>query len=158
MKKTLACAALLAASSTSFAAAPGGPDCGWGNMLFEGKSGLPSHFLASTTNGTSGNKTFGMTTGTNGCGTNATLTYGGQSLLGAVMGEFSQDVAMGEGDALDAVAVSLGVAKEDRQHFASTLHNNFETLFPSADVTAKDLHESVISVMKQDTRLQQYVS
>lgn len=158
MKKTLACTALLVASSASFAAAPGGPDCGWGNMLFDGKSGLGSHVLASLTNGTSGNASFGMTTGTNGCDANATLTYGGQSLLGAVMGEFSQDVAMGEGDALDAVAVSMGVAKEDRQHFAKTLHNNFETLFPSAEVTAQELHNSVIAVMQKDARLQQYVS
>jgi hypothetical protein len=40
-------------------------------MLFEGQRGTPAHFLASTTNGTSGNATFGMTSGTNGCSTNA---------------------------------------------------------------------------------------
>ena len=158
MKKTLACAALIVASSSSFAVAPGGSDCGWGNMLFDGKSGLVNHILASTTNGTSGNATFGMTTGTNGCSANGTLTYGGQSLIGAVMGEFSQDVAMGEGEALNAVAVSLGVAQEDRAHFAKTLHNNFDALFPSAEVTAQEVHESVVAVMKSDARLQQYVS
>ncbi|RLA46625.1 MAG: hypothetical protein DRR06_04650, partial [Gammaproteobacteria bacterium] len=71
--------ALAALPSLAFAEAPGGPDCGWGNMLFKGESGLGSHMIASTTNGTSGNATFGMTSGTNGCSANGTLTYGGTS-------------------------------------------------------------------------------
>nr|WP_311138690.1 DUF3015 family protein [Pseudomonas amygdali] len=84
------------------AQAPGGPDCGWGNMLFEGQRGTPAHFLASTTNGTSGNATFGMTSGTNGCSTNGALTYGGKSWLAmnGMMDELSKDMAMGQGEAL----------------------------------------------------------
>ncbi|WP_421711940.1 DUF3015 family protein [Alcanivorax sp.] len=69
MKKTLIAATLLGASTSAMAVAPGGPGCGWGNMLFEGNSGLPMHLLATIVNGTSGNATFGMTTGTNGCDT-----------------------------------------------------------------------------------------
>ena len=82
MKKTLIAATLLGASTSAMAVAPGGPGCGWGNLLFEGNSGLPMHLLATIVNGTSGNATFGMTTGTNGCDTNGSLTYSGQSLLG----------------------------------------------------------------------------
>jgi len=41
MKKTLIAAALLGASTSAMAVAPGGPGCGWGNLLFEGKSGMP---------------------------------------------------------------------------------------------------------------------
>jgi len=84
MKKAICSAVLLAASSSAFAEAPGGPGCGWGNMLFEGESG-PVHFLATTTNGTSGNKTFGMTSGTNGCSIDGALTSGGESMLGSIM-------------------------------------------------------------------------
>lgn len=43
MKKIMTGAILLAASTGAFADAPGGPGCGWGNMLFEGESG-PVHF------------------------------------------------------------------------------------------------------------------
>ena len=81
MKRILIGTVLAAASMNVFAVAPGGPGCGWGNMLFEGQSGLPSHLIASITNGTSGNATFGMTSGTNGCDTNGALTYSGESLL-----------------------------------------------------------------------------
>ncbi|MGB0221618.1 MAG: DUF3015 family protein, partial [Sinimarinibacterium flocculans] len=61
MKKLITGAVLLGAASTASAVAPGGPNCGWGNMLFAGQSGIVYHFLASTTNGTSSNNTFGMT-------------------------------------------------------------------------------------------------
>lgn len=44
MKKTLIAAALLGASTSAMAVAPGGPGCGWGNMLFEGKSGCQYTF------------------------------------------------------------------------------------------------------------------
>ena len=66
MKRILLGTLFTVVSINAMAEAPGGPNCGWGNMLFEGQRGTPAHFLASTTNGTSGNATFGMTSGTNG--------------------------------------------------------------------------------------------
>lgn len=157
MKKLMTGAILLAASSSAYAAAPGGPDCGWGNLLFDGQAGIGPHFMASITNGTSGNATFGMTSGTNGCSANGTLTYGGKSLLGSIMNEFSQDVAMGEGEALNAVAVMMGVAPEDRDTFAQVTHENFATIFPGEDVTAEEVLASLENVMKADSRLAKYV-
>ena len=157
MKKTIISIALLGLSSTAMAVSPGGPDCGWGNMLFEGDSG-PVHFLATTTNGTSGNKTFGMTSGTNGCSTNGSLTYGGSSLIGSIMGEFSEDVARGEGEALNAVAVMYGVEQQDRATFSAAMHANFQTLFPSEDVTAEEVMASMNEIMKADARLAKYVA
>ena len=155
MKKLMTGAILMVASSSAFAVSPGGPGCGWGNLIFEGDSG-PIHFLATTTNGTSGNKTFGMTSGTNGCSTDGALTYGGESMLGSIMDEFSQDVAMGQGEALNAVAVLMGVAPEDRQTFAEVTHENFDLIFPSENITAKEVMTSLENVMKADVRLAKY--
>jgi len=154
----MAAIVLASASSATYAVAPGGSDCGWGNMLFDGKSGLGSHFLASTTNGTSGNKTFGMTSGTNGCSTNGTLTYGGDAWVDAtqIMDEFSEDVARGQGDALDAVAVMIGVQQQDRETFAQVMHENFTAIFPSEDVTAEEVMASVNNIMKNNDRLAKY--
>ena len=39
MKKTLIAAALLGASTSAMAVAPGGPGCGWGNLLIETLNG-----------------------------------------------------------------------------------------------------------------------
>lgn len=157
MKKFLAGAVLISASMSSFAVAPGGPDCGWGNMLFKGQSGLPQHLIASLTNGSTGNASFGMTSGTNGCSTSGTLTYGGQALVG-VFDEFTEDAARGEGEALAAVAVSYGIEKADRAAFAELVHNNFANLYPHANVTAEDVHQEIINLMRADARLSKYVS
>lgn len=159
LKKTLLAAILVGASSSAFAVAPGGPGCGWGNMLFEGNSGLPMHILATIVNGTSGNATFGMTTGTNGCSTDGSLTYGGKSLLGmtGVLEEVAHDMAQGHGEALTALSVSLGVAAEDRAHFNQVMHQNFAVIFTSDDITAEQAAANIHQVMGQDQQLQQYI-
>src|SRR5512139_1907858 len=41
--------------------------CGLGYMIFKGQEGLASQTCAATTNGTFGNQTFGITTGTSEC-------------------------------------------------------------------------------------------
>lgn len=158
MKRILIGSLLAAASLNAFATAPGGPGCGWGNMLFEGQRGLPSHLVASITNGTSGNATFGMTSGTNGCDTSGALAYHGKSMLvlSSIMNELSEDMARGEGEALTTYAVVLGVPAEDRGHFAAVTSQHFDEIFSSADVTAEQVHAATLEVMKRDAVLARY--
>jgi len=158
MKRILLGSLLAAATFNAFAEAPGGPGCGWGNMLFEGQRGLPSHLVASITNGTSGNATFGMTSGTNGCSTQGALRYDGKSMivLSSIMTELSEDMAKGEGEALTTYAVVLGVQPQDRAHFAAVTHQHFAEIFSSADVTAEQVHAATLAVLKQDARLAPY--
>jgi hypothetical protein len=158
MKKIIAGLALLSVSSVAGAVSAGGEGCGWGQALFTGSSGTPSHVLAGTTNAFIGNNTFGMTTGTNGCSTSGTLSYGGQSVVSAIMDEFTEDVARGEGDALDTVAVVYGVEPQDRDTFAKAMHENFNVLFPSEDVTAEEMMASIEEIMKSDATLSKYVA
>ncbi len=157
MKKLLIASTLLF-STSALADAPGSQTCGWGNMLFAGQSGTPSHVLAATTNASTGNNTIGMTFGTNGCSTKGTLTYGGKEMIDVsmIMDEFSEDVARGDGEALTAVAVSLGVSEADRALFKATLHNNFNTLFPSEQATTEHVVSSMFSLMKSDDTLAKY--
>ena len=158
MKRILIGTLFAAVSINAFAEAPGGPNCGWGNMLFKGQRGTASHFVASTTNGTSGNATFGMTSGTNGCSTNGTLTYGGKPMLvvSNMLDELSEDMAKGQGEALTTYAVLLGVAEQDRAHFAAITHKNFSEIFSSADVTGEQMHAATLAVIKRDSRLAKY--
>jgi hypothetical protein len=160
MKRSFLGIVLLGASSMALAVSPGGPNCGWGNMLFEGQSGLPSHIIATTTNGTSGNATFGMTSGTNGCATDGKLTYGGKGWIdvSSIMDEFSEDVARGHGSAMNAIAVMIGVEQQDREVFAQVLHENFAVIFPNEDVTAQEALASVNIVMMNDERLAKYAA
>ena len=158
MKKIIAGLVLISASSAANAGAAGGDGgCGWGNALFKGQSGTATHVLAGITNAITGNNTFGMTTGTNGCTTTGTLGYGGQSVVSSIMDEFSEDVARGEGDALDTVSVVYGVDAQDRDVFAKVMHENFTTLFPNEDVTAEEMMASIEEIMKSDATLSKYV-
>ena len=159
MRKIITGLVLISASSVANAGAAGGDSgCGWGNALFEGQSGTATHVLAATTNATTGNNTFGMTTGTNGCTTNGTLSYGGASVVSSIIDEFSEDVARGEGDALNTVAVVYGVKAQDRDTFAKVMNENFTTLFPSEDVTADEMMAAMEKVMKADATLSKYVA
>ncbi len=158
MKKIISGLVLLSASSVAMAGAAGGDGgCGWGNALFKGSAGTASHVMAGITNAFLGNNTFGMTTGTNGCETKSSLGYGGKSAVSAIMDEFSEDVARGEGDALDTVAVLYGVEKTDRDIFAKVMHENFAVIFPSAEVTADEMIASIEQVMKSDPTLAKYI-
>ena len=160
MKRILLGTLFTVVSLNAMAEAPGGPNCGWGNMLFEGQRGTPAHFLASTTNGTSGNATFGMTSGTNGCSTRASLTYGGKSwfAMNGMMNELSEDMAQGQGEALTTYAVVLGVAPEDRARFAAVTHQHFGEIFSSADVNAETVHSNTLAVLKSDPQLAKYAT
>lgn len=158
MKRILLGTLLATASLSALADAPGSDGCGWGNLLFKGQRGVATHVLAATTNGSSGNNTFGMTTGTNGCRTNGALTYGGKSMvvLGSIMDELSEDMAKGDGEALTTYAVVLGVQPEDRAHFAEVAREHFAQIFDRADVTAADVYANTQQVLKQDARLAKY--
>ena len=158
MKRIIAGIVLCSASSIALAGAAGGDGgCGWGNALFKGSSGTASHVIAGITNSLFGNNTFGMTTGTNGCTTTGALSYGGKAAVTSIMDEFSEDVARGEGDALNTVAVLYGVEQPDRKTFAKVMHENFAVIFPTENVTADEMISSIEDVMKTDPVLAKYI-
>jgi hypothetical protein len=115
--------------------------------------------VALTTNGSSGNNTFGVSSGTNGCSASGTIKYGGKSMVavGDHMDEFSEDVARGDGEVLTAVAVTLGVAPEDRAYFKETMRVNFTRLFPTEDVTQEDVLGNMWEVLGEDDVLSEYI-
>jgi len=153
MKKLIAGAVMLGASSLAFAQ----PGCGVGAMIWKGQSGIAPHVLAATTNGTLGNQTFGMTTGTLGCDTNQPV----QSMamyMNTNIDKVARDMSRGQGENLDTLAVLLGVKKQDRGTFNRVMHQHFKTIFPSDETTSNQAAQAIIDVMKSDSTLQKYVS
>ncbi|MNC82745.1 hypothetical protein D3C76_764970 [compost metagenome] len=67
-------------------------------------------------------------------------------------------MAKGQGEALTTYAVVLGVAPEDRAHFAAVTHEHFQEIFKNADVTADDVHANTMAVLKSDSRLAKYAT
>ncbi|MFT5397168.1 MAG: hypothetical protein ACI85N_002386 [Gammaproteobacteria bacterium] len=161
MKKLLIAFALFMTSTASFAASPGGPNCGWGNLLLEGSSGKTSHVIAATTNASTGNATFGMTSGTNGCNTSDKLTYSGRALaaIPGFMEAVAQDMAKGEGEALDALALSYEIQDQaDKAAFAKVMQQSFEQVFNQENISSEAFLHNIEMVMKNNAQLKKYAA
>jgi len=123
--------------------------CGLGTMIFEEtKDSVAIQVLAATTNGSFGNQTFGITTGTLGCRTPAKWVSNEllNNFVAANMDTLAKDIAMGRGEALDTLAELMGVAEAKRPEFYSTLQANFQKIFTSQAVQSADIIDNIVSV------------
>jgi len=117
----------------------------------------PPHVLAATTNGTSGNQTFGMTTGTLGCETSQSV----QSMaiyMDSNVDKVARDMSRGAGENLDTLAVLLGVDEADRDSFRKVLQDNFATIFPSSETTSGEAVDAIVALLESDQSLSKYVA
>ncbi|MDD0854299.1 DUF3015 family protein [Halobacteriovorax sp. GB3] len=142
MKKMLALTAGIMMSG-SVMAAHGPAGCGLGSILFKGKDGLVFNVLAATFNGTSGNQTFGMSTGTLGCEDAKTATVAAVSFIDNNKVALSNDIARGEGQTLDAY---LTLIKADTAN-KMALKKNFSKIFVKGH-TSQEIHSAISNVIK----------
>lgn len=154
--------AMLAASALLFsgqAFADDSTGCGVGSMIFDGKSGIFPQVLAVTTNGSTGNQTFGISSGTLGCDANGTISS--KAKMGMFTGEnmesLALDMSRGEGESLATMAALMEIADEDRAAFYALTKDNFARIYDSADVTAGEVLANLRAVMAEDEALKSYV-
>ncbi len=128
----------------------GAAGCGLGSLLFEPSNGFTQVFAA-TTNGTSGNQTFGISSGTSNCdgagytpGSTAAFIQSNRSAL-------AKDIVRGNGATISGLADLAGCS--DSKAVGRTLKKNFKSIFPSAGVSDKEVSESVIEVLKSEETL-----
>src|SRR5690606_39621856 len=90
--------------------------CGLGTMVFEGQQGIAPQVLAVTTNGTSGNQTFGITSGTLGCTQDGVVRSPTEVrvLLMSSLDNLADDMARGDGETLESLAALLAVEDQDK--------------------------------------------
>lgn len=132
--------------------------CGFGTMIFDGKSGMAPQILAVTTNGTLGSQTFGISSGTLGCDSNGTVSKSASLFVRDNMEALAQNMAVGEGEALATLAELLAIDSADREHFYALTKMQFATLYSSADLTADELLQNLHTVLANDATLSQYAS
>lgn len=123
--------------------------CGLGYLLFKdaGDSTL-LEILAVTTNGTSGNQTFGMTTGTLECKQPASFVKSERlnEFVAKNMDNLATDIAAGQGEALETLAELLEVPTAQRADFGTTLQANFGTIFSSDDIQSAQVIDNIVKV------------
>ena len=155
-----ALAALIAAAPMSAMAAGENNvgSCGWGTKLFDGQSGIAPQVLAVTTNGTSGNQTFGITSGTSGCTQNGAVTSNWKTamFIDGNKSKLARDMAVGQGETLASLAELIGVQSEDRGTFYQVTQQNFTKIFPSEAVSSEDVRASLREVVSENNKLTQY--
>lgn len=155
MKKLMLGVALVVAPALSFAGTDAG--CGAGSMIFKGQSGPAPHILAATTNGSFGNQTFGMTSGTLGCDTSKPVTSTASTFMNNNIDRVAQDMSRGEGEMLSTLSVLMGVESSDRAAFNKLAKDHFAALYPNETVTGDDVLAGLVELMKQDAQLAKYV-
>ena len=146
MKKILYVSTVMACLSSG-AYAVDSTGCGLGSTVFKGQRGVIPQILAVTTNGTSANQTFGITSGTLGCDPNGRITGGTGKVLVFLennVDAFAFDVAKGNGETIDAIAQ---IAKIDSKEAAKILKDNFNELFADENVDVVALSEQVAKLL-----------
>ncbi len=141
------------------AAADKDAGCGLGTVLWEGRTGTVWKLMASTTNQWLGTQVIGITLGTSGCGQGGTVTaeLQLQMFVASNVDKIARDMALGEGEALEALASLLEIAPADRDAFYRLTQSNFGAIFPSEQVNAGEVVASLQQMMAADPLLASYV-
>lgn len=123
--------------------------CGLGSIVFEGHDGLISQTCAATFNGTFGNQTFGITTGTSNCKQFETVWASKKlnTFVADNMDNLARDIAMGNGEYLNTLAVLLEVPHGERADFYAKLQTNFSNIYTSDNVSHVDVLKNIEAVV-----------
>lgn len=118
--------------------------CGLGSIAF--KENDKMQILAATTNGSFGTQTFGITFGTSNCSEHATLASKEQveSFIAANQTALQNDVARGNGEALNGLAELMG--EKNSVEFNSQLKSNYSKIFAKGS-NAKEITNNLYSVL-----------
>ncbi len=156
MKKLLISLAVLLPAS-AFAAANNVGSCGLGSKVFEGQKGIAPQVLAVTTNGTFGNQTFGITSGTLGCSQDGVVTSAWKTAMGIDRNkaQVARDAASGQGETLDALAALLKIDAQDKAAFVSLAKARHSDIFASVD-SADSIATQLKAALQSDARLAKY--
>lgn len=123
--------------------------CGLGSIVFQGQDGLLSQICAVTTNGICGNQTFGISSGTLNCARPASLAANKKLNIFVAdnMDNLAKDIAKGNGEYLNTLAVLMEIPQVERTSFYSMLQTNFSHIYTSGTVGHIDVLNNIETVM-----------
>ncbi|GAB6260459.1 DUF3015 domain-containing protein [Photobacterium sp. CCB-ST2H9] len=158
MKKVIAAAVLAGLMPLSQAMADQDIGCGLGSMVFAGKEGKVFKVLGATTNGTSGNQTFGITFGTLGCEGDGVISSKEKlaMFIDGNMDNLARDIARGEGETLATLTDVWGMSDEAKAEFNTQARNNYAAIFASENVTSADVLANLNTMVADQNTLAAY--
>jgi hypothetical protein len=138
------------AAKSSGGAAYGPAGCGLGSIIFSPDSGFTQIFAA-TTNGTSSNQTFGITSGTSNCDGGGGGSQSAKAFVQTNRAALAKDIARGRGETI--TALSTLASCQNAAVVGSRLQKKFRTIFSSAKATDEQVSDSVVDVLRSDQAL-----
>jgi hypothetical protein len=159
MKKLIAVLSLAVAfPSMAMAAQDNVGGCGVGSMVFKGQSGVGPQVLAVTTNGISGNQTFGISSGTLGCTQDGAVHSNMKASLfiDSNKEQLARDMSVGSGETLASLSHLLGVEAKDQTAFNRLAKDNMARIFTSESVATEQVIVALREVLASDATLSRY--
>lgn len=146
MKKILTSLAVTAILSTgAYATVNSQTGCGLGSQIIKQDDTAVMLALQATTNGTSGNQTFGISSGTSGCKkAQFVMNERVEEFVASNMDQLSKEIAMGQGESIDTLAELLNI--EDKATFAASLQANYNKIYTSSNVKMADVLDNVTAI------------
>ena len=143
MKKILVSAlAAVALSTSAMATVNSQTGCGLGAVIIKDDSSAVMLALQATTNGTSANQTFGITSGTLGCKkTKLVMNERAEEFVASNMDILAKEIAVGHGESIDTLAELLNV--EDKATFSASLQSNYNSIYTSQKVEMNDVLDNI---------------
>ncbi len=141
---------LSTASSPVHARAYGSAGCGLGSLIFEPSTGFTQVFAA-TTNGTLGNQTFGITSGTSNCAGGSGGSASAKAFVETNRVALAKDIARGRGETIDGLSKLAGCRAPSA--VGSSLQQRFDQIFTDASASDSDVGDHVIEALRSDASL-----
>ena len=145
MKKIISLIAAIGLTTAVYANENTG--CGLGSLIIKDQSTSVLQALAATTNGTSGNQTFGITSGTSNCNKPSDFVSNDKlnKFVEDNMDELALDISAGHGETLSTVAKLMNV--ENNVEFSAKLQSNFTNIYSNENVTSATVIDSIAKYM-----------
>lgn len=159
LNKKLVLALLMGAAPMGAMAGADG-SCGVGTKIFDGQKGIAPQVLAMTTNGSTYNQLFGVTSGTLGCNPDAAVksNWKMSMFIENNKAALARDMSSGSGETLDSLAALMGMKDADKAAFARVAQQNFTRIFPADDANTAKVMASLKQVLAADDTLAAYAA
>lgn len=98
--------------------------------------------LQATTNGTSANQTFGITSGTSNCKkVKLVMNERAAEFVASNMDQLTREIALGQGESVNTLAELMNV--DNKEAFASTLQANYNSIYTNDKVEMADVLDNI---------------
>ncbi|MCE3010335.1 MAG: DUF3015 domain-containing protein [Proteobacteria bacterium] len=143
--KKLVVTSMLLLSSVAMAKSYGDAGCGLGSVIFGNEKGF-SQIFAATTNGTSGNQTFGISSGTSNCVDQGAMKGARAVPVFIEMNKaaLAKDAARGQGETIANLANLLGC---NSSALGQTLKSQYNNIFVETGMNPQAIEAGINSAI-----------